>query len=135
VVEQLPDRDGLLVVGNVREVLREGIVEPELPLLDEPQDRRRRDLLGRRGDLEERLRRVRPAGVVGVAVALRENGLSVARDEHGAPVAAAGRPLDHGVELATELSFDDGLAGGRDCGERQEDRYEERRAHDGLPFQ
>ena len=79
------------VGGVVGEVLGDVVLDPQLAALLEQQDRRRRELLGDRAELEHHLGSHRPRELqVGHAVPLAEHDLAVLDDDRGRPRLAGG---------------------------------------------
>ena len=121
--EHVKDRDGVPRGRRVRPMLLDRIFERELAALREQQDRSRRELLRDRAQAKLRGRRVRHVPFeVREAVALAQDDLVAARDEHGAheaPVGDAG--ADHGVHARGVLR----------AGERGQQQKRERRSAQG----
>ena len=106
--QQVAHGDGLPCLGAVRKVGGDGIVELEPTVLDQRHDRGRRELLGQRGQLEDRVGRDGSVVLeVGDAVTLQLHDRAIADDGHGQARDAAG------VHLALDVLVDRVGAGGR----------------------
>ncbi len=126
-VEEVLDPDLRLVVGDlVAEELADRVAGGELALALELEDGGGGELFTRGRDLEERARPVGGLGVVGVPVALGEDGLPLLRHEDGPPEAPRGRALHRPVEVLSELAVDDRLVVLCQGGERDRDEQEGR---------
>jgi hypothetical protein len=112
--QEVVQRDGRFVGGNGGNVAGQGVLDVQLAVHLQTQDRGGRELLGDRADRVDDIGRHRqPALAVGEAVALAQQDLAAAGHEHRAGVAGRGEP---GVGLAADLARDDNGRGLREGG-------------------
>ncbi len=111
--EKLSESDVPLVGRHARKVLRDRVLDTKFALHLQFQDRRRREDLGDRADIEDRVPRVGPrTPVVCVAVTLLQDHLTMSLDEHGA--GEAERSISGQVKI--ELRLEQGVGRRFDSG-------------------
>lgn len=126
--EQVVQADRALVLRHVVEEALERVVDRELPALREQEDRRGRELLGERADVEDRVRLVHPAvHAVGQPGGGAQQDLVSLGDQHRARETLLGQRVEARAQRGTGPGV---LARGE---ARQQDRPHPDRDQHGAP--